>query len=322
MVSQPKRFRTPLVSQGSFESSFDLAEWTAIGTSVGGSVLGILLQQGIVAISSLYLGLSFLNRHRTEQKIEQQANYIQQLKEYQKQTATCSEVKGLQKQIEVANSNTNQQLQSLQTLQQGINSLQDSPVNWEQLQSQVENLQTTLNTYLSNSTPSTTTPVEGRGRVAIFIDHGNLEHTAKFLGIKIDYESLLKQLQQDAPLAGAWLHIAVNTKYSRQNSFLNALTDKGYQIVQKDKITRHDGSCKGDIDVELALNLITLGYQDQYDTAVLVSGDGDFTCAVEQVQAQGKKVEVVSISNHTSNKLKDVANRYISLKDIQNQISY
>lgn len=328
MVSQPKHFRTPLFSQGSFEFSLNLPEWTALGTSIGGSVLGILLQQGMLAISSLSisgLGLSLVNRHRTEQhlkrQLDQQASCVQQIKEDQKQTAACSELQRLQEQIAVINSNTSQQLQGLETLQKGINSLQDSPSNWEQVQDQLEKLQTTLDTYLSNPAPSAPTPINGRGRVAIFIDHGNLEHTAKDLEISsIDYKALLETLKQDSPLAGAWLYISVDTKCKKQPSFLNALRKKGYEIVQKPMIRRSDGSCKGNLDVELALNLVAFANQDQYDTAILVSGDGDFTSAVKQVQAQGKKVEVVSASNYINNDLKKIADRFISLKPIKDQI--
>ena len=322
MVSQPRQSRTSLFSQSSFKSSLNFAEWTALGTSVGGSVLGLLLQQGMLAFSSFSLsslGLSFVNRYRTEQQLkrqlEQQASYVQQVKVDQKQTATSSQVQGLQQQIDVTNSNTSQQLQSLQ---QGVNSLQDSPAHWEKVQDQLEKLQTTLDTYFSNPTPST--PVTGRGRVAIFIDHGNLEHTAKDLGIKrIEYQGLLDTLRQDSPLAGAWFYIGVDTRHRKQQSFLNVLRNIGYEIVEKRMIRRPDGSVKGNLDVELALNLVA--FADQYDTAVLVSGDGDFTSAVKQVQEQGKKVEVVSIPDHTSNDLKKVANRYISLKTLKDKIS-
>jgi uncharacterized LabA/DUF88 family protein len=323
MVSQPRQSRTSLFSQGSFESSLNFAEWTALGTSVGGSVLGLLLQQGMLAISSFYLsslGLSFVNRHRTEQQLkrqlEQQASYVQQVKENQKQTATSSQVQGLQQQIEVTNSNTSQQLQSLQ---QGVNSLQDSPVHWEQVEQQLEKLQTSLEAYFSNTQKLIATPVAGRGRVAIFIDHGNLEHTAKDLGVKrIEYQALLDTLKQDAPLAGAWFYIGVDSRKKKQECFLKCLRNMGYQIVDKPVIYRPDGSCKGNLDVELALNLVA--FADQYDTAVLVSGDGDFTSAVKQVQQQGKKVEVVSIRDHASNDLRKAADRFISLKTIKDQI--
>lgn len=323
MVSQPRQSRTPLFSQDSFESSLSFVEWTALGTSLGGSILGVLLQQGMLAISSLYLsslGLSFVNRHRTEQQLqrqlEQQASYVQQVKEYQKQTATRSEFKGLEQQMELVTSKTSEQLERLQ---EGVNSQQESSASWKQVEQQLEKLQTSLEAYFSNAQKLIATPVVGRGRVAIFIDHANLEHTAKNLGVKrIEYQALLETLKQDAPLAGAWFYIGVDSRNKKQEYFLKCLRNMGYQIVDKPVIYRPDGSCKGNLDVELALNLVA--FADQYDTAVLVSGDGDFTSAVKQVQQQGKKVEVVSIRDHASNDLRKAADRFISLKTIKDQI--
>jgi len=50
-----------------------------------------------------------------------------------------------------------------------------------------------------------------------------------------------------------------------------------------------------------------------YDTAVLVSGDGDLAYAVNAVSYQGVRVEVVSLRSMTSDSLFNVADRYIDL---------
>ena len=60
---------------------------------------------------------------------------------------------------------------------------------------------------------------------------------------------------------------------------------------------------------------------DNFDTLVLISGDGDFVRLVEELKQKGKKVEVVSHSSHTSYKLRKIADRFIPLATIQNQIS-
>jgi uncharacterized LabA/DUF88 family protein len=167
-------------------------------------------------------------------------------------------------------------------------------------------------------TPST--PVKGRGRVAIFIDHGNLEHTARDLGIeRLEYKALRDVLKGDAPLAMAQFFIGIDQQNPQQKRFINALRNMGYQIVPKNMKRHKDHSCDGNLDVELSLNLVSSS--DEYDTAVLVSGDGDFITPVKQVQEKGKKVEVVSINQRTSRQLKQVADRFISLDTIKDQIS-
>ena len=47
---------------------------------------------------------------------------------------------------------------------------------------------------------------------------------------------------------------------------------------------------KGD-DIHIAVDMVVLAQNNSYDTAILVSGDGDFMPAVEAVQSFGKHVE-------------------------------
>ena len=57
-----------------------------------------------------------------------------------------------------------------------------------------------------------------------------------------------------------------------------------------------------------------------YETAVLVSGDGDLAYAVDAVSYRGARVEVVSLRSMTSDSLINVADRYIDLDQIKKDI--
>ena len=48
------------------------------------------------------------------------------------------------------------------------------------------------------------------------------------------------------------------------------------------------------VDVNLAIDMVTMAISDNYDAAYLLSADGDFTKAVEFVRSRGKKVYAVS----------------------------
>lgn len=48
------------------------------------------------------------------------------------------------------------------------------------------------------------------------------------------------------------------------------------------------------VDVNLAVDLVTMAQRDEYDTAYLLSADGDFTPAVAAARGLGKKVFAVS----------------------------
>jgi uncharacterized LabA/DUF88 family protein len=92
----------------------------------------------------------------------------------------------------------------------------------------------------------------------------------------------------------------------------------GYRVVSKDLIQLADGSKKANLDVEIAVDMLQLA--GHYDTAVLVSGDGDLAYAVNAVAYQGARVEVVSLRAMTSDTLINVADCYIDLDEIKRDI--
>ena len=65
------------------------------------------------------------------------------------------------------------------------------------------------------------------------------------------------------------------------------------------------------VDVMLAVDMVTMAVKDEYDTAYLLSADGDFTPAVESARAENKTVFAVSPSS--GRKLAGVVNSYIRL---------
>ncbi len=66
------------------------------------------------------------------------------------------------------------------------------------------------------------------------------------------------------------------------------------------------------VDVMVAVDMVVMAERDQYDTAYLLSADGDFTPAVEAVRSVGKTVFAASPA--TGAKLASVVNSYIPLR--------
>jgi uncharacterized LabA/DUF88 family protein len=161
--------------------------------------------------------------------------------------------------------------------------------------------------------------IANRGRVAIFIDGSNLFYAALQLGIEIDYSKLLYRLTKGAKLLRAFFYTGVDRTNEKQQGFLLWMRRNGYRVVTKDLVQFPDGSKKANLDVEIAVDIMTLA--PYYDTAVLVSGDGDLAYAVNAVSFKGVRVEVVSLRSMTSDSLINVADCYIDLdvikKDIQ-----
>lgn len=57
------------------------------------------------------------------------------------------------------------------------------------------------------------------------------------------------------------------------------------------------------VDIMLATDMLHYAWQDYYDTAVLVSGDGDFAYALQTVKNIGKYVQVVAFESNQSPEL-------------------
>ena len=153
-----------------------------------------------------------------------------------------------------------------------------------------------------------------RGRVAVFIDGNNLFHAARFHNIDLDYNKLLRVLLGDGRLLRAFFYTGVDAGAERQQGFLLWMRRNGFRVIQKELKTFYDGTRKANLDVEIAVDMLSLA--GKYDTAVLVSGDEDFVYAVNAVAYKGCRVEVAGFRSNTAPKLIDVADFFIDLGEI------
>lgn len=160
--------------------------------------------------------------------------------------------------------------------------------------------------------------LSNRGRVAIFIDGSNLFYAALQLGIEIDYTKLLCRLTAGSRLLRSFFYTGVDRTNEKQQGFLLWMRRNGYRVIAKELVQLPDGSKKANLDVEIAVDMMAL--VGAYDTAVLVSGDGDLAYAVDAVSYRGVRVEVVSLRSMTSDSLINVADRYIDLEQIKGDI--
>ncbi len=166
---------------------------------------------------------------------------------------------------------------------------------------------------------------DNRGRVAIFIDGLNLFHAALQLGIEIDYVKLLCRLTKTSRLLRAFFYTGMDSGNEKQQGFLLWMRRNGYRVVTKDMSVVVDNYKKPNLNVEIAVDMITLA--PYYDTAILVSGDGDLSYAIHAVSNLGARVEVIGLQTTTSdsearsiNHLIDVADEFIDFDSIKQHI--
>ena len=159
---------------------------------------------------------------------------------------------------------------------------------------------------------------DNRVRVAIFIDGLNLFQTALQLGIEIDYVKLLCSLTKTSRLLRAFFYTGLDIGNERQQGFLLWMRRNGYRVFTKDMSVVVDNYKKPNLNVEIAVDMITLA--PYYDTAILVSGDGDLSYAVNAVSSMGARVEVIGLQTTTSDYLIDVADEFTDFDSIKQHL--
>ena len=119
------------------------------------------------------------------------------------------------------------------------------------------------------------------------IDGNTLHLGIKQLNWKVDYKKFRVYLRDKYSVVKAYYFIG----YIGENERLyNYLISSGYTMVYKPVVQDATGVLKGNCDAELVLQaMIDL---NNYDQAVIVSSDGDFTCLADYLQ-QSKKLRAV-----------------------------
>ncbi len=158
-------------------------------------------------------------------------------------------------------------------------------------------------------------------RIIVFIDGSNLYHGLRAAAghARLDFERFAKQLcgstrrlvhthyyniplrQADDPKA-----YAGQQKFFAQLRKVPHLTIHLGRLVDREREEKCPGCAhaytveyrteKG-VDVQLAAHMLAHAFDNQYDTAILVSHDGDFAPVVAEVQRLNKRVENAEFPN-------------------------
>jgi uncharacterized LabA/DUF88 family protein len=166
-------------------------------------------------------------------------------------------------------------------------------------------------------------------RVAIYIDGSNFYFSVKKkFNCHVDIERFCKKLAGDNGLVKINYYIApvgLNKPemYAEQQRFLEKLKkiDKLRIIFGRLEKRKRDGETyfvEKATDVNLALDIVLDAQANEYDEALLISNDGDFSGAVKAATRRfSKKVAYVAIGNNKmiSYHLKKVSTRTIAIDD-------
>jgi len=154
-----------------------------------------------------------------------------------------------------------------------------------------------------------------RKRAGIFIDGTNLYFIQKnFLNAKIDIIKFVNYFKQFYDIYNTFFYLAYREEDEKQERFLKLLAFSGITVVKKPIKQLKDGSFKGNLDVDIAIDMLLT--KDNYDVGILCTGDSDFEKLVYVLRCFGKEIICVSTKESTSIELANAVDKYIDLKEI------
>lgn len=163
-----------------------------------------------------------------------------------------------------------------------------------------------------------TVPQRKNHRVGVFVDVSNMYHSSKNLyKSRVNFGELLKLTTSGRQLVRAIAYV-IKSDTEEEKAFFGALEKVGYELKSKDLQIFPGGMKKGDWDVAIAIDAITLS--KLVDVVVIVSGDGDYEPLVDYLKFSGLIVEVAGFNRSTSARLIDAAHNFLDLEEVKDKV--
>jgi uncharacterized LabA/DUF88 family protein len=170
-----------------------------------------------------------------------------------------------------------------------------------------------------------------------FIDSQNLNMGTQRMGWKLDWRRFRRYLRDKYDVTNAYMFIGY---MSENESLYEYMHELGYLVVLKPTIDvsqndqksgNHEDATdkdkekdrplvKGNVDAELVL--YAMKELDNYDKAVIVSGDGDFFSLAEYLDDRGKLANIMAPNWQYSSLLKPYEDKIIRLDKLRGNLTY
>ncbi|GAC1392159.1 MAG: NYN domain-containing protein [Candidatus Saccharimonadales bacterium] len=154
-----------------------------------------------------------------------------------------------------------------------------------------------------------------------FIDSQNLNMGVRSLGWKLDYRKFRLYLKNKYNVTDAFVFIGLIDNNQQLYTYLQKA---GYILVFKPTIQYElhgKQTVKGNVDAELVLHAAAIQYHN-YDKAIIVSGDGDFSCLISFLLEKTKLLNIIVPSKRMSKLLKPFSNHIVHLDKLRSSLAF
>jgi uncharacterized LabA/DUF88 family protein len=154
-----------------------------------------------------------------------------------------------------------------------------------------------------------------------FIDSQNLNLGVRSLGWRIDYKKFRLYLKNKYQVTQAFMFIGL---VANNQKLYTELQKAGFILVLKPTVQYFENgkeTVKGNVDAELVLHAAAIQY-DNYDKAIIVSGDGDFACLAEFLAEKDKLLHILTPNAKYSQLLRPFASYIVRIDKLKTSLSY
>jgi len=152
-----------------------------------------------------------------------------------------------------------------------------------------------------------------------FIDSNNVYVSVRNQGWSIDYAKFRDYLESELGVTKAYIFIGY---IEGSEAIYDSLKEAGFEMIYRPTLEyKVDGETqtKGNVDVELVMQVMK--EIDDYDKAVIVSGDGDFYALIKHLKEKGKlKKLIIPDKRKFSTLLKEFEVDTINLTDLEKKL--
>jgi uncharacterized LabA/DUF88 family protein len=176
-------------------------------------------------------------------------------------------------------------------------------------------------------------------RISVFIDGENFLYGIKsinkfYTDFNFDFKKYIENITRGKKIIDIYYFIAPLKQditpilYTKQQKFLSRLKKDGVKVILCKRTKRdNEGNLCHKIkedDIRLALQMQKDAYDNKFDVALLISGDGDFVPLPEYLIEKRKRMEVAYFDGHTAFTLLRVCNfkAFLINKKILNKFFY
>jgi len=151
-----------------------------------------------------------------------------------------------------------------------------------------------MHTHIAGGTAGEIRMMEKEERTMVFIDLRNVTGVLKHYNAKgkVAFSHMTNLVNEERRLMAAYVFDGETNKKSKE--LHRTLKYEGFKIL---KGSYNVASNKQkEVDSLMVCEMVAHAFRDNYDTAIIISGDRDFCPAVKLIQSLGKKVEVAGFS--------------------------